>query len=372
MVNSNFIFVGCDLHEKTLVNRIAVNREASEKRTYGNTVPGRAKLIADLKQRAAKIGGARIVLAYEASGQGFLLCDQLKAAGIECHVLAPTKIERSSKQKRNKNDDGDAERLLDIIRSHHLAGSRLPAVWVPDLQTRDDRETVRSRQDLAEKQTGLKAQIQTLIKRQGFGKPEGVKGNWSKSYYRWLKAMSEEKTRGEGFRTALSSLLRQLEFVVEELGRLDGAIDRLCGQPHLKPIVEELDREQGVGRLTAAAYAVEVGDFGRFKRRQQIGAYWGVTPGSNESGEVGDRKGHITRQGSPRIRRLLCQAAWSRVQHNEKERDFYQRLVKRNPKRKKIALVAAMRRLSIQLWHVGRKAQAEIKEAQKVAETRNR
>ena len=71
-----------------------------------------------------------------------MLCDQLRAAGIECHVLAPTKIERSSKQKRNKNDDGDAERLLDIIRGHVLAGTKLPAgVWVPDMQTRDDRET---------------------------------------------------------------------------------------------------------------------------------------------------------------------------------------------------------------------------------------
>src|SRR5947207_15779971 len=113
MVNSNFIFVGGDLHEKTLVNRIAVNREESQRRTVANTATGRMKLIDQLKQQAKETGKARIVFAYEASGQGFLLCDQLKAAAIECHVLAPTKIERSSKQKRNKTDDRDAERLLD-------------------------------------------------------------------------------------------------------------------------------------------------------------------------------------------------------------------------------------------------------------------
>ena len=361
MVNFNFIFVGCDLHEKTLVNRIAVNREPCEKRTYANTAPGRAKLIAQLKQRAESLGGARIVFAYEASGQGFLLCDQLRAAGIECHVLAPTKIERSSKQKRNKNDDGDARRLLDIVRGHVLAGTKLPAVWVPDLQTRDDRETVRTRQDLGEKQTRLKAQIQTLIKRHDIEKPETVRGNWTQSYGRWLKAISEDEKRGEGFRTALASLTRQLEFVIKEIQQLDGAVDRLCEQPHLKPVVEKLDAEEGVGRLTAAAYAVEVGDFARFHRRQQIGAYWGVTPGSHETGEVDDRKGHITRQGAPRMRRQLCQAAWSRVRHNKQEREVYQRLVQRNPKRKKIALVAAMRRLSIRLWHVGRKAQEEMR-----------
>ena len=177
MVNSNFIFVGCDLHEKTLVTRIAVNREPSEKRTYANTPAGRAKLIAQLKQRAESVGGARIVFAYEASGQGFLLWDQLKAAGIECHVLAPTKIERSSKQKRNKNDDRDAERLLDIVRGHELAGTKLPAGCGFRICRRGmTGKRVRTRQDLGEKQTGLKAQIQMLIKRHGIEKPEGVKG----------------------------------------------------------------------------------------------------------------------------------------------------------------------------------------------------
>jgi len=361
MTNENFIFVGCDLHEKTLVLRIAVNREPAEKRTFGNTVTGRLKLIAMLKQKAEEWGGARIVFAYEASGQGFILCDQLRAAGIDCHVLAPTKIERSSKQKRNKNDDRDADRLLDIVRGHELAGTKLPAVWVPDLQTRDDRETVRTRQDLGEKQTGLKTQIQTLMKRHGMEKPEHVRGSWTKSWWQWLKAMSEIEKQGEGFRTALASLLRQLEFTVQEIQRLDGAVEQLCEKPHLKPIVDKLDAEEGVGRLTAAAYATEVGDFDRFRRRQQIGAYWGVTPASNESGEVTDRKGHITRQGSPRMRRLLCQAAWSRVRHHKLEREAYQRLVERNPKRKKIALVAAMRRLSIRLWHVGRQAQRDMK-----------
>lgn len=351
------IFVGCDLHDKTLVNRIAVNREAAEKWTIGNSVNGRAKLIERLKQRAARHGGARIVFAYEASGQGFILCDQLRAAGIDCFVLAPTKIERSSQEKRNKNDDRDADRLLDIVRGHVLAGTKLPAVWVPDLQTRDDRETVRTRLDLSEKQSGIKAQIQTLLKRHGVERPDHVGRNETKSHRAWMNALGKSESQGTGFRHALGSLLRQLEFCEQEIARLDQAVTELSEMPHLKPMVESMDAEKGVGRLTAVAYATEVGDFTRFRRRQQIGAYWGVSPSSNESGENSDRKGHITRQGSPRMRRLLCQAAWSRVQHDEAEKEVYQRLVTRNPKRKKIALVAAMRRLSIRLWHVGRDAQ---------------
>ena len=355
MESTNCIFVGCDLHEKTLVNRIAVNREDAQKRTFSNTVTGRAKMIGLLKQQAGSLGGARIFCVYEASGQGFILCDQLQAAGIECWVLAPTKIVRSNKEKRNKNDDRDADGLLGIVRGHVLAGTKLPSVWVPDLQTRDDRETVRTRLDLSEKQTKIKVQIQTLLKRSGAEKPEHVKGSWTGAWRRWLSALAESKTESAGFRNTMGSLLRQMEFLEQETARLDQAVDALCEMPHLKPIVDALDAEQGVGRLTAVAYTTEVGDFKRFRNRKQIAAYWGITPSSAESGETSDRKGHITRQGSPRMRRILCQAAWSRVQHHEGEREAYLRLAERNPKRKKIALVAAMRRLAVRLWHVGMK-----------------
>jgi transposase len=361
MTAKNVISVGCDSHEKTLVNLIAVNREPAEQFKVGNTRRGRQKLIALLHAKAEQLGGARIVLAYEASSQGFILYDELKASGIECYVLAPTKIERSHQQKLNKNDKKDGKRLLDMMRAHILAGSELPAVWVPEVQTRDDRETVRTRHDLTEKQTAVKTQIQMLLKRWGIEKPNEVGGSRSKRYRQWLIALAQETTRAVGFRTALSSLIRQLEFQEAELQHVDESIADLCEKPHLKPIVEALDAESGVGRLAAVTYATEVGDFTRFRRRQQIAAYWGVTPSSNESGEIQDRKGHITRHGSPRVRRILCQSHWVRVKQDAHEREVYRQLIAKNPKRKKIAVVAGMRRLSVRLWHVGRQAQLRLK-----------
>jgi transposase len=358
MVDS--IFVGCDLHEETLVNRIAVGQGASEKRSWSNSRGGREKLVGYLKERAEKLGGAAIVFGYEASGQGFVLHDELTAAGIECHVLAPTKMESSVKQKRNKNDDRDAERVLKRIRAYKLAGEELPSVWVPDVQTRDDRETVRARQDLSDKMASVKAQVRSLLQRHGIEKPAQVGKPRTKSHQRWLEQLTEDSQYGIGVRTALGSLMRQVQHLQQEIQRLDEAVEDLSRRPHRQPIVDALDQEIGVGRLTATAYAVEVADFGRFRRGRQIGAYWGITPSSAESGEVNDRKGHITRQGSPRIRKLLCQATWYRVQNDAQEREVYQRLVRRNPKKKKIAVVACMRRLAVRLWHVGRQAQLSM------------
>ena len=86
----------------------------------------------------------------------------------------------------------------------------------------------------------------------------------------------------------------------------------------------------------------------------------GLTPTSHESGQQNDRKGHISRQGPPRLRKVLCQASWVHVRHDPHSREVYQKLVTRNPKKKKIALVAVMRRLAVRLWHRMREAELQL------------
>ena len=49
-------------------------------------------MIAAFQKDAQNAGGAKVVITYEASYQGFGLYDELSDAGFECHVLAPTKI----------------------------------------------------------------------------------------------------------------------------------------------------------------------------------------------------------------------------------------------------------------------------------------
>ena len=79
-------------------------------------------------------------------------------------------------------------------------------------------------------------------------------------------------------------------------------------------------------------FLTEMGDLSRFSNRKQIGAYLGLVPASNESGEGQERKGHITRQGSPRVRKMLCQATWSRVRTDKNEQLVYGRICAKNPK----------------------------------------
>jgi len=347
------IMVGCDLHKKTMVLRFAVGAEPAQGRNFGSDPDGRQAMISWLHDLRAKRGADRVLFAYEASSQGFGLHDDLREAGIECFVLAPSLIPRSAKHARGKNDGRDANQLLEILKGHVLAGNALPAIWVPDLQTRDDRELVRMRLTVADKLTQTKNQIQHLLKRNELRRPEITGAGWTQPFVAWLKALSRGKAKGlgSGGQAALASLLRQIRPVENEIKTLDKRILMLSQEAYYAAPAQELQKIKGVGLITAMVFLSELGNLSRFANRRQLAAYLGLIPSSHESGERNDCKGHITRQGSGRVRKILCQATWSVIGNDAKWRKVYDSLVEKNPKHKKIAVVAIMRRLSIILWH---------------------
>jgi transposase len=353
-----YIMLGIDVHDATLVIKMACDGEKPETLRYDNTPEGRRQLWSILSGVAKKHRGVRVIMAYEASCQGFGLYDEARDHGFECHVLAPTKIARSASHRRRKSDEQDAQGILEIVRGHVLAGNALPAVWVPDLQTREDREIVRSRLDVAEKVSALKAQVQTLLKRQGQRRSGATGKGWTNGFEAWLRGLTAPQSPlPHGARVALATLLRQKAALEEETARLDEEVAALSEQARYAEPVRALLRVKGVGLLTAMVVLTEMGDLSRFLNRKQIGAYLGLVPSSNETGESTDRKGHITHQGPWRVRRVLCQCTWSRVRTEPAERAAYERIAAKNPKHKKIAVVAMMRRLAVLLWHLGQDAQ---------------
>jgi transposase len=348
------ILCGTDAHSKTLVNRIAVDRGTPQTMKVANTDQGRSRLIRHLKSLAEKHEAERVVLAYEAGYEGFTLYDACVAMGVECYVLAPTKLRKSLKDKKFKADVPDAQMILEVLRGFILAGNQMPSIWVPDHQTRDDRELVRMRLNCAQKLTGLKAEIRALLKRSGIVKDPEAGDPWTQGYMSWLHHL--ELTPGA--QLALDSLLRQINAIAEEIAILDKHIEELSQTERYKEAATVLVKKiKGVGLLTAMVFLTEMGDLSRFKNRRKVGSFLGFIPSSNDSGDANNRKGHITREGPGRLRWILSQASWSRIRWNEKEHGAYQRIVARNPGNKKKAAVACARRLGILMWHIGLEAQ---------------
>lgn len=355
---SDYIMAACDLHDKTMVLLIARNKDKAVKATFPNDPDGRRRMIEDLQRRAQAAGGAEIVFAYEASGQGFGLHDELTEAGVCCHVLAPIHIPRSPKHRVAKNDHRDAQAILVLLRGHLLAGSELPAVWIPDPATRDARELTRARLDAGAKLAKVRNQIKSLLKRHELRRPADSGKGWTQAYVSWLRWLAVERGSaksplGPGTRAALGSLLRQMDSQDREVVRLEKAVVTLSKKPRYTKPAGAMMALKGVGPLTAMVFLTEIGDLTRFRNRRQLASFLGLVPRVAESGEADDRKGHISRQGSSRVRKVVNQAVWSAIESDPHLAAAYGRVVRKHPKHKKIAVVAAMRRLSVVMWHRG-------------------
>ena len=356
---ANYIIVGCDLSDRNMMLQVAHNQESPQKRSFSNDAEGQAAMVRFVKARAEAVGGARVVFAYEAGPHGFGLADLLQAVQIECHVLAPTHLKHSAKSRKQKTDEKDAVRIFEALRGHLLAGNELPKVWQPDPTTRDDRDMVRARLDVGQKATRVRNQTRMLLKRAAVTAPSEVGKRWTQKHRAWLRGLiGSPSPLKPGAQTVLASLLRQWEALDREIQALDEAIARLALEARYRAAFESLDAMVGVGLLGAMVFLTEMGDMKRFGNRRDVGAYFGLAPSSNETGERTDCKGHITRQGPTRLRQVLSQIAWTRVRLDPQEKEVYARLVKKNPKKRKIPLVACMRRTGIAMWHVASAAQA--------------
>jgi transposase len=348
------IMVAIDMHVKRLVCELSCEREKPTRCTYSNDETGQRQLLDDVEAVRSLRGAGEVVVAYEASGLGYGLYDRIRSAGYRGVVLAPTELLRSANGYKTKTDRKDCSFIYEAVRAHVLAGNRLPEVWVPCQELREDREMVRCRFSIGEKLTKVKVQIHTLLKKFGIKKPDTFT-NWTAPFQQWLERLAQDM--GSGFGTNMRSLLRQLTFLKTEVCELDRDIKLLSREDRYRDQCEQLMRIPGVGLLTAMTFLTEIGDAMRFRNRRQVGAFMGLVPASYESGDASDRKGRITRDGPHRLRCVLNQALWAHLRCNGSEKELYDRITEKNPRRKKKAVVACMRRLGIRMWHVVRDVQ---------------
>jgi transposase len=348
---SEVTIVGCDLHDRSMLLKYAVGKNSPREKSFGNDFEGRCKMIEFLIEFSRTHGAERIVFVYEASGQGYGLYDLLRDRGIECFVLSPTHLPKTPKGQRNKTDARDAQMLFEQARGYVLAGNELPIVWTPPQRLRDDRELVRGRIEAAEACTRIKLQIFSLLKRYGIPTPEWFRKSrhWTKRFLNWLQEKAQQLD--EVVRPLLVALIERFDLFHQQVTAFDRELSKLAKTDRYRAALAALRELPGVGLITALTYLTEMGDLTRFSNRREVAAYVGVCPSSYESGEANDRKGHITRQGPGRVRKVLCQAAWAAVRLDQDTRNTWVRIQGNKPGRGKKAIVAMMRKLAIAMWH---------------------
>ena len=123
-------------------------------------------------------------------------------------------------------------------------------------------------------------------------------------------------------------------------------VERPIAQEALQsPQIKRLMTVPGVNVVCASIFLAGVGDIRRFKGSRKVVAYLGLDPRVYQSGSGPARGGRISKQGSPRARWALVEAARSVAQQPGPMHAFYERI--RTRRGHNAAVVAIARKLAV-------------------------
>jgi transposase len=317
------IFVGLDVHKKSFALCAICDGEQVGKASMNSSHEGL------LKYLSSHFVGAEIILAYEAGFSGYSLHRYLEGNGITCFVVHAASIEVSSRD-RVKTDKRDAAKI-----AHQLSQGRLQSIRVPSIQEEQNRSLSRGREQIVE----LRADIARQIK--------------SKLMYFGLLDANDDRLISESFLKEIEStklpkeakfVLRSFADIWRDLSQKIKSFDQeLAKQAESDEKVETTYRSvPGIGKVSSRILANELGDLKQFSSVDKLYSFTGLTPSEYSSGNT-VRKGHISRQGSSRIRKTLVECAWRAVEKDPALKSDYERIAARAGKKR--AIVGVARRL---------------------------
>jgi len=147
----------------------------------------------------------------------------------------------------------------------------------------------------------------------------------------------------------IGRLLDSIDFLSKEIASIDMQIQTLtAGRQEDLKIAMSIP---GMGITSATTILAEIGNFADFKTGEQLAAYCGLVPSVYQSaGKL--ITGHITKRGSPHVRRMLIEVAHaiSRTKADSKLKRFYFRIKSRHGA--KVAVVALARKVICILHHL--------------------
>jgi transposase len=244
-------------------------------------------------------GGAILHVVYEAGPTGFVVYRRLRQLGIDCAVVAPSKVPKGAGVQL-KTDRRDALALARL----HRAGE-LTAIHVPDAQDEAIRDLTRCRRDATDDLRRAKQRLKSFLLRHGY-RYKG-KANWSEAHQRYLR---ELVLPNPAMKAVLEEYLLAIDHATKRVHRMDELIAVQVPQWRMYPAVQALMCLRGF-QLTAAAVLVsELGDIRRFKHPRGLMAFLGLIPSEKSTGNK-RHLGSITKAGNSHARWLLVEV----VQH---------------------------------------------------------
>lgn len=269
--------------------------------------------------------------------------DVAAGLGLECHVAHVGGEAWKYKNLKNKSDKVDARKLSVLSTMGELS-----RVYMPSLGVRQWRGLIGYRQVLVGERTRICNRLRARLSELGLGWPAGKSG-WTKAAreaWRKLGRDLEKCSREELWQGQVQMELTRLEDLEKHLGVLEAKLEALALQDRRVALLQTIP---GVGPRLAEVIVSVIDDPRRFSNGREVGAYAGLTPRRFQSGEM-ERQGRISAAGNGVLRALLVEVAWLGQRYNPWLKGVFDQACRGSKARRKIAVVAAARKLLVVAW----------------------
>lgn len=161
---------------------------------------------------------------------------------------------------------------------------------------------------------------------------------------------------GDPYEHIVVSLCEDLEGLTRRVADLDRRLTAVVTTHELGELLTSIP---GIGAISAGRLLGEIGDPARYASADALAADLGVVPGVRHSGRSTPTSQPCDPRGKARLRHALWMPTLTAVQKSPWLNAFYQRLVSQG-KPKKVALIAAMRKLIHAIYAVARDRRAFV------------
>lgn len=263
---------------------------------------------------------------------------------VERLVLADATQARALAGRRLKTDREDAFNIAEL-----LAAGRLPTSYAPPAEVQLLRDLTRHRHGFSRQHARVLCRVKSIMNANNRPGPERLQ---SDGLIRYVKAQGSKLP--ERHVAMLWNCVDQLALTERQIAQAEREIAEVVLRDTFRDVYDILVSFPGVAMVTAATVIAEVGDFHRFTDRKSIGRFAGLNPKVFASGGK-QRIGHIAKTGSPQLRWILQQAAWTAIRTDADVKRIYLRIAKRSGR--KAAAVAIARKLLTWMWAAARKGE---------------
>ncbi|HMB89256.1 MAG TPA: IS110 family transposase [Rhodothermales bacterium] len=334
-------YLGLDVHLKSTVWCLLDEEGATvEHGSVETTVVGLRELLRKLEQH------------------GELLCGQ--EVGTLCYFVNDIFIERGVKlltfnayqlrmiaSSRKKTDKRDAYWLAKALQT----GMTPHPVYLPSGEVRELRGLLSQRQALSRERVRWRVRARRMVQAAGFKPATGGSAKVTKSLE---DALTVPETLAPYLADGVKRCLRMEKALALELKDLDKQLHQRVKD---NDVLKRLMTIPGVGEQVALTLYATIGDISRFKSARELCSYAGLVPSVRQSGNH-QTLGHVTKEGSPRLRSILVQAGHSLLWRCKSDQSLplkaLAQRVHTSRQRRKIAIVAAGRYILRTAYYVMR------------------